>query len=200
MPSVLVFRMLVVMAAGWLRQSDALVVEYLREENRVLREHLEPERLRFSDAQRRRLAVRARALGRTLLKEVATVVTPDALLRWYRELIARKYDGSLKRTRGRPMTKADVAQLVLKMAKENPTWGYTRLRGALDELGHDVGRGTVQRILVDAGVEPAPERGKRGSWAVFSEGTRRSSGGHGFLLGRGRDRGRPGPLLAALRD
>jgi len=167
MPSVLVFRMLVVLAAGWLRQSDVLVVECLREENRVLRAQLAPARLRFSDAQRRRLAVRAHALGRRLLKEVATVVTPDTLLRWYRELVAKKYDGSLKRGRGRPQTKADLAQLVLRMAQENPTWGYTRLQGALDQLGHDLGRSTVQRILVDAGVEPAPERGKHGAWAAF---------------------------------
>jgi hypothetical protein len=102
-----------------------------------------------------------------LLGQVATVVTPDTLLRWYRELVAKKYDGSQEHAKGRPVTKADIAQLVLRMAKENPTWGYTRLRGALDHLGHEVGRGTIQRILSDAGLEPAPERGKRGSWAAF---------------------------------
>ena len=117
--------------------------------------------------QRRRLAVRAHALGRALLGQVATVVTPDTLLRWYRELVAKKYDGSQEHAKGRPVTKADIAQLVLRMAKENPTWGYTRLRGALDHLGHEVGRGTIQRILSDAGLEPAPERGKRGAWAAF---------------------------------
>jgi putative transposase len=166
-PSPLVFRMLVMVVAGWLRQNDALVVAYLREENRVLREQLGDQRLRFPDEQRRRLAVRAHAMGRALLGQVATLVTPDTLLRWYRELVAKKYDGSKKQAKGRLVTKVDVAQLVVRMATENPTWGYTRLRGALDQLGHEVGRGTIQRILRDAGLEPAPERGKRGSWAAF---------------------------------
>jgi transposase InsO family protein len=108
-------------------------------------------------------------MGRALLGQVATLVTPDTLLRWYRELVAKKYDGTQRAAKGCPVTKVDVAQLVVRMATENPTWGYTRLRSALDQLGHEIGRGTIQRILSDAGLEPAPERerGKRGSWAAF---------------------------------
>jgi hypothetical protein len=90
-PSPLVFRMLVMVVAGWLRENDALVVAYLREENRVLREQLGDRRLRFSDEQRRRFAVRAHALVRALLGQVATLVTSDTLLRWYRQLVAKKY-------------------------------------------------------------------------------------------------------------
>ena len=80
------------------RQLNA--IEYLREENRVLREQLGGKRLRLNDDQRRRLAAKAKGLGRTILAEVATIVTPETLLSWHRKLIAQKYDGSGKR--GRP--------------------------------------------------------------------------------------------------
>ena len=159
--------MLVLMAAGWLQQSDLLIIDYLREENRVLREQLGARRVRLTSEQRRRLAVRAEPLGRVALRSIATLVTPETLLRWYRELVARKYDGSLGRRAGRPPTKAEVAALVVQMARENPTWGYTRIRGALHNLGHEVARSTIQLILSDAGIEPAPERTRRGSWAAF---------------------------------
>ena len=78
------------------------VIDYLREENRVLREQRGPRPLRLTDAQRRRLAVRGQKLGRRILAQVASIVTPDTILRWYRRLIARKYDGSAHRRRGRP--------------------------------------------------------------------------------------------------
>lgn len=158
--------MLIFMAAGWLQRSDLLIIDYLREENCVLRQQLKG-RVRFTDDQRKRLAVRAEQLGRCMLAGVATLVTPDTLLRWYRQLVARKYDGSSQRKLGRPVTKADLAALVLLMAKDNPTWGYTRIRGALYNLGHDLARSTIQNILDDAGLEPAPERRTRGSWAAF---------------------------------
>lgn len=165
----LVFRFLIVAVAGWLRQSDQLIVAYLREENRVLRELLaaEQRRLRFTDEQRRRFAVRARPLGAAVLRELGTLVTPETLLRWYRQLVATKYDGSQKRVCGRPPAKAELAKLALQMARDNPTWGYTTLRGALYNLGHELGRGTIVRILSDAGLEPAPERGKRPAWSSF---------------------------------
>src|SRR4051812_40340501 len=78
------------------------VIDFLREENRVLREQLGGRRLRFTDDQRRRLAVKGRTVGRRRFGEFAGLVTPDASLRWYRELIARKYDGSVRRPAGRP--------------------------------------------------------------------------------------------------
>jgi hypothetical protein len=87
--------------AGWMNQRQRQMIEYLREENRVLREQLGECRLRFDDDQRRRLAVRARGLDRKLLTEVATLVTPDTLLAWHRKLIAQKYDGHDRR-RPRP--------------------------------------------------------------------------------------------------
>jgi putative transposase len=158
---------LVVAVAGWLRRHQEAAIEYLREENRVLREQLGGRRLRFSDDQRRRLAVRARELGRRALRELATLVTPETLLGWYRRLIARKYDGSARRGPGRPGKAQEVRDLVVRMARENPSWGYTRIRGALANLGHEVGRSTVKRILAQHGLNPAPERGRRTSWASF---------------------------------
>jgi putative transposase len=143
------------------------VIEYLLEENRVLREQLGGRRLRLTDAQRRRLAVRGKALGWKALTGIVCIVTPDTLLRWYRTLVARKYDGSHRRGAGRPPTKAALAELVVRMASSNPGWGYTRIRGALRNLGHSLGRSTIKRILADAGIEPAPERSKRTSWATF---------------------------------
>jgi transposase InsO family protein len=70
-------------------------------------------------------------LGRTALNGVACIVTPDTLLRWYRDLVAKKYDGSHRRGPGRPTTSRDIAQLVCTMAADNPGWGYTRIRGSL---------------------------------------------------------------------
>jgi hypothetical protein len=153
--------------AGWIRRGQQCVIAYLVEENRVLREQIGEQRVRLTDDQRRRLAVRAKALGRAALHGVAGIVTPDTLLRWYRNLVAKKYNGSRRRTTGRPTTAAVIAKLAVRMARDNPGWGYTRIRGALFNLGHDVGRNTIKRILADAGLEPAPERSRRTSWKTF---------------------------------
>jgi hypothetical protein len=153
--------------AGWIQRGQQSRIDYLVEENRVLREQMGKRRVRLTDDQRRRLAMRAKALGRAALRDVAGMVTPDTLLRWYRNLVARKYDGSQSRTTGRPSTAAAIAKLVVRMATENPGWGYTRIRGALYNLGHDIGRNTVKRVLTDAGLEPAPERRRSPSWNTF---------------------------------
>ena len=158
---------LLLMFAGWVNRQQTEVIEYLKEENRILREQLGGRRLRLTDDQRRRLAVKGKALGRKVLSEVAGIVTPDTILAWYRRLVARKYDGSKKRGPGRPRTEVDVAELVVTMAIANPTWGYTRMCGALMSLGHEVGRNTVKRILKDNGIVPAPERCRQTSWSTF---------------------------------
>ena len=165
MPPALQF--LVLTFAGWVNRHQDDLIAYLREENRVLREHLGPRPLRLTDAQRRRLAVRGQKLGRRVLMQVAGIVTPDTILRWYRRLIAQTYAGSARRGRGRPMTRRDVAALVVRMAVENPQWGYTRIRGALSNLGHEIARTTVKRILHDHGIDPAPERSRRMPWKTF---------------------------------
>ena len=165
MPPALQF--LVLTFAGWVNRHQDDLIAYLREENRVLREHLGPRPLRLTDAQRRRLAVRGQKLGRRVVMQVAGIVTPDTILRWYRRVIAQTYDGSARRGRGRPMTRRDVAARVLRMAVENPQWGYTRIRGALSNLGHEIARTTVKRILHDHGIDPAPERSRRMPWKTF---------------------------------
>jgi hypothetical protein len=95
-------RFLLVSLAGWIHQQQRDVIAYLQEENRVLREQIEPKRLRFTDDQRVRLAAKAKTLGRRVLTEIRSVVTPDTLLAWHRALIARKYDGHQRRGPGRP--------------------------------------------------------------------------------------------------
>ncbi len=163
----LYLQLLLLAVSGWINRHQQSVIEYLQAENRALRQQLGPKRIRWTDAQRRLLAEKARAVGRAALAELGPVVTPDALLRWYRKLVAAKYDGSKRRGPGRPPTKRNIADLVISMAKSNPTWGYTRIRGALHNLGHDVARNTVKRILLHHGIEPAPERGRHTSWATF---------------------------------
>ena len=115
---------LIVAIAGWMNRHQQAVIEYLMEENRVLREQIGRRRMRFDDDQRRRLAAKAKRLGRKLLGQVATIVTPETLLAWHRKLIAMKYDGSASRTPGRPPTSQEITAVVLRMADENPGWGY----------------------------------------------------------------------------
>jgi helix-turn-helix protein len=152
------------MLCGWLRQEQEDVIAFLREENGVLRARLEGRRLRLDDHEHRRLAELGHRLGRRVLADVATIVTPDTILRWHRELVARKwtYSGA----RGRPSgLQARIRSLVVRMATENPTWGYTRIQGALKNLGHQVGRSTIARILKAAGIPPSRERPM--TWRTF---------------------------------
>ena len=100
--------------------------------------------LRLTDDNRRKLAPRAYRLGRPRLRELATIVTPDTLLRWHRQLIARKWTYA-KQGKTRRGVLAEIRQLVRRMAQENPRWGHTRIQGALKNLGHHVGRSTIAR-------------------------------------------------------
>jgi transposase InsO family protein len=153
--------------SGWINQHQQAVIDYLLEENRVLRAVNGSRRLRLTDDQRRRLAVKGHVLGRRHLKAVAGIVTPDTILRWYRRLVAKKYDGSQTRRPGRRATKPDIAALVVRLANENPAWGYTRIRGGLKHLGHDVARNTIKAIPKDHGIQPAPERRTKMPWKTF---------------------------------
>jgi len=149
---------------GWVSRQQQDVIAYLKAENRALLEQLGGKRPRFAEAQRRRLARKAKPLGRRRLREVSTIVTPDTLLRWYRELVARKYDGSARRGPGRPRIADEIKSLILEMASDNPRWGYTRIQGALANLGYTVGRNTIKRILAENGIAV----GKRStSWKTF---------------------------------
>jgi putative transposase len=157
-------QMLLLVLTGWLDRQERQALAYLMEENRVLRRQLGPQRLQFTDADRRRLAVRGHRLGRQVLRQIATIVTPDTILRWHRELIARKWTYPNKRS-GRHGVLAEIRRLVVRMAEENPTWGYTRIQGALKNVGHRVGRSTIARILRMHGVSPVPARPT--SWQTF---------------------------------
>jgi hypothetical protein len=163
------FQFVLIALSAWMNGHQLLLIDYLREENRVLREQLGGKRLRFTDDQRRRLAAKAKGLGRKLLVELGTIVTPETLLAWHRRLIAQKYDCSKKRGPGRPRKSAEIERLVVRMAKENRTWGYRRIQGALANLGHEIGRGTIAEILTRNGIEPPPERERKTTWKEFLE-------------------------------
>jgi len=158
------WKFLLVVLAGWINRDQQKVIEYLLEENRIYREQRRGKRVRFTDAQRRRLAAKAKAIGRGTLKTLDCIVTPDTLLRWYRKLIARKYDGSAKHGGSSPERRAKTVETLIRMAKENPSCGYTRLRDMLMNLGFKISRSTVRRVLLDHGLEPAP---RRSTWKTF---------------------------------
>jgi len=151
--------------AGWMSQHQLHMIDYLREENRVLREQLSGRRVRLNDDQRRRLAAKAKGLGRKLLAEMATMVTPVTLLAWHGKWIAQ--NGSGKRGPGRPRTAKEIEALVVRMAEENRDWGYRRIHGALTNLEHEIARSTIAEILERHGLEPAPERSRTTTWKEF---------------------------------
>src|SRR6516164_9519175 len=160
------FRLLLISLAGWLNQRQQDVIDYLQEENRILREPLGGKRRRFNDDQRRQLAVQAKKLGGGRLQEVTPIVTPATLLAWHRRLIARKYEGRQQPGPGRPPTR-EIQRLVVRMATENRDGGYRRIQGALAHLGHEVGRGTIANLLKEHGLEPAPERERKTTGKEF---------------------------------
>jgi putative transposase len=141
---VIQLQMLLAVLLGWLECEQRDVIVFLREENRALKAQLGSRRVHLTDDERRRLAVLGQRLGRRLLRELATIVTPDTILRWHRELIARKWTYTRRRS-GRPGVLVEIRRLVVRMAIDNPTWGYTRERGAscgpIHDCEHPQGRG-----------------------------------------------------------
>ena len=155
------FQYVLLAIAGWMSRHQQEVIAYLVEENRVLREQIGNPRLKFNDDQRRRLAVKAKKLGRKTLGQVATIAAPETLLTWHRNLIGRNRTGSARRTPGRPPTRQEIAALAVRMAEENRSWGYRRIQGALANLGHDLAHNTIRNILKRHGIEPSPERARK---------------------------------------
>jgi transposase InsO family protein len=164
-PSALAF--LLMIFAGWVNRHQLIVIEFLQAENRLLKERLRGRRIRFTDAEWALLARKAKAIGRKALLELDTIVSPDTLLRWHRQLIAQKWKFNHRRHPGRPGVMRQISDLIVRMAQDNPGWGYTRIQGALANLSHRVGRGTVANVLKRNGIEPAPERGKRTVWSTL---------------------------------
>ncbi len=163
------WQFLLIGVAGWINRSQQEAIEYLRTENQVLREVVGKKRILLNDDQRRRLAVKGKVLGLARLRELAGIVTPETILRWHRRLVARKWDCSDKRDAkvGRPIVEQEIVDLVLKFARENPTWGYDRIQGALANVGHEISDQTVGNILKDHGIEPAPDRKRTTTWGMF---------------------------------
>ena len=155
-------QLIITATAGWLNRQQAEVIEYLIEQVRVLLELQGGKCPRLTDDQRRRLAVKAKAVGRRRLFEIPTLFLPDTILGWHRKLVAMKHDySSRRRGRGRPPIMQEIRRFIVRFAFDNPSWGYTRIMGALENIGHIVGRTTIANVLKENGIVPAPERGKR---------------------------------------
>jgi hypothetical protein len=138
---------MLVYITGTVDQELLLRNEYLAAENRILKAQIKG-RLLLSEADKVTLAEIAHRLGRKALEEVAGAAMPDTILGWYRKLIANKFDGSrFRRSAGRPRVDEETERLVVRMAKENPTWGYDRIVGALANLGQRLSDQTVGNIL-----------------------------------------------------
>src|ERR1039457_3186584 len=142
------------------------VIEYLQEENRILLEKLGGKPKRFTDAQRFRLARKAKLVGRRRLGRLATLVTPYTL-RWFRVLVAKKWTFARTNPAGRPRVDAELEKLVITLLQENSTWGSKRIVGALANLGFKVSDSTVDNIRQRNGLDPAPLRGQSTSWHQF---------------------------------
>ena len=193
------WQLLLLILAGWINHREQEVIEYLRAENRVLREKLGKKRILLNDDQRRLLAVKGKILGRKMLEQMATIVTPDTILRWHRELVAAKWDYSGRRKKiGRPPVSAEVIELVLRMARENPRWGYDRIQGALANLGH-----LISNTCVSWHPESSWHRSRTGSKATIDmeelpPGPLGCSGFRRLHDDRGLDQERIGHCLSAV--
>jgi putative transposase len=152
---------------GSVDQELLLRNEYLVAENRLLRKQI-PGRVRLSDGERKTLAEIGKKLGKQALAEVATIVTPDTILAWHRKLVVQKFDGSQQRKAlGRPKIDTELEALVVRMARENRSWGYDRIVGALANLGYTISDQTVGNVLKRHGLLPAPERKTTTTWTEF---------------------------------
>jgi putative transposase len=141
-------------------------IEYLLEENRVLRNQID-KRILLTDHERRTLAEKAIALGK-LMADTVTIVKPETILKWHRRLVAKKFDGSrFRKQHGRPPIKAELEELVIRLARENPAWGYNRIAGAVHNLGCDISDQTIGNILQRNGFGSSSERRKNTTWASF---------------------------------
>jgi putative transposase len=153
--------------SGSVNQELLLRNEYLAAENRILRTKLLA-RLRLGDPERATLAEIGKRLGRKALREGACIAKPDTILVWYRRFVAQKFDGSKHRQYpGRPPVSAEIEALVVRMGRENSSWGYDRIVGALANLGHRLSDQTVKNVLHRHGIAPAPKRSQVTTWKDF---------------------------------
>ena len=169
LPATLQF--LITMIACAINERMQRKLDYTQEEVRVLKEIVAAVtgngRLSFTAEQRRQLAVAGKALSPEERKKCCQIVKPGTILGWFRQMAARKYDSSESKV-GRPRKRKDIRKLVVEMALANLGWGYTKIRDALRTgLKIEIGRTTVANILLEEGIEPAPEREKKRTWKRF---------------------------------
>ncbi len=142
----------------------------LRHQLAVLQRQLGSQTVSFTPADRAFLAALLQPLPRTVLRRLRLLVRPDTVLRWHRNLMRRRHaDLSKRRRRGRPPTVRSIRTLVLRLVRENPSWGYRRIHGELATLGIAVAASTVWEILKAEGIDPAPHR-STSTWADFLRG------------------------------
>ena len=151
----------------WVNDYQAKRIEFLCREIEVYRRLLGDGRLKLTDTERRELAVLGKAIGLKGLRELPTLVQPETILAWFRRLVAKKHDHSAKRGPGRPRKSNELRALIVRMAEDNLGWGYTRIMGALQNVGHIVGRTTIANVLKEHGIIPASERGQKTKWRDF---------------------------------
>ncbi|MEO2009687.1 MAG: helix-turn-helix domain-containing protein [Pirellulaceae bacterium] len=132
---------------GMVNERQQQIIEFQNAQIEALLKKLGKKRLLLDDNQRRLLAVKAHAIGRTALLELTTIFTPDTILRWHRELVAKKFDSSDKRKPGRPRIRQGIVDAIVCFATENPTWGYDRIQGALKNVGYHIADSTVANVL-----------------------------------------------------
>ena len=155
------------LVAGHVNEEILKRNEYLAAENEILRSKIKG-RIRLTDAERIRLAKLGHELGRKALEGIAAIVKPETILAWFRKLVAKKFDSSRRpRKQGRPRTPEEIEALIVKIAEENPSWGYSRLVGALKNLGIKRCEETVAEVLRRHGIPPAPQRQPSMSWSEF---------------------------------
>lgn len=139
----------------------------LRHQITLLERQLGKQKVRFNASHRAFLAALLHRLPRNLLGRLRLLVRPETVLRWHRNLLARRHAAVSRPKRpGRPRTVHSIRALVLRLARENPSWGYRRLHGELLVLEIKVAASTVWEILKEAGIDPAPER-TCSTWADF---------------------------------
>jgi putative transposase len=145
-------------------------VHYLREQVRVLIEHQEKQnkRIILTSRQQMRVAAKAKRLSRKTLEQCTELFTPGTIMRWYRRLIAEKYDGSQNRIyAGRPPIPQEVVDLVIRFKQENPRWGYRKIRDQVVYLGYTICKSSVKTILIEHGYDPEPALTVRSTWHEF---------------------------------
>ncbi len=162
------FTLFYLLLSALLDPDKGKLLDFCNAQVEVLRSQI-PGRLKFTPAQKARLGLAAKALGRKALREITTLVTPDTLLRWQLEAVREKWDYSKKRGPGRPSTRSEIENFIVQWAGQNKGWGYTRLQDALKDAHFTVSRNTVKNILKKNGLTPAPQRKRGLSWAEFTK-------------------------------